>query len=359
MKAFRAVMLLLFLAVTSATAQPSASGSVTGVVVCDDTHGPARRAYVYLQAPISREARFVAPQETFGGTTDADGAFAISDVTPGEYYVVVFSPGYISARDYLFPGAMSAKLSGAQEALPSFVKRVSVVAGGTEHAAIELKRGGSISGTVSYSDGTPVPYVGLTPKLKSKQGDFADLIGNGASHTDSLGRYRIEGLPDGSYVVLGGMEGAMVPVFGGDQMGGSGLTIFAGGGMRPSQARVIVVTGPNEYPGVNITIPLSGVYEVGGALAAADGHRLNQGLVRLFPAGEPRFSSAAPVEADGSFHFHRIPGDRYTIRVEDASDWKDNGGVRTLVQKYRSSSVDVDVAEGNVSGVLLTADPIP
>lgn len=239
------------------------------------------------------------------------------------------------------------------------MKRVTVMAGGTEHIEIDLKRGGSISGTVTYSDGAPVAYVGLTPKMKLKAGNFADVFANGASHSDSLGHYRIDGLPDGSYVVLGGIEGAMVPGFGGDQLGGSGLMIFAGGGMRPSQARVTVVSGPKEYLGVNITIPLSGVHEVGGAVAAADGHRLNHGLVRLFPAGEPRFSLAAPVEADGSFHFHRIPRDRYTIRVEDTSDWKNNGGVRSLLQKYGSASADVEVADGDVSGVLLTADPIP
>ncbi len=301
---------------------------------------------------MRRDARFVAPQETFGGTTDTNGVFTIANVTPGEYYVMVFFPGYISARDYVFPGA------NAEEALPSFVKRVTVTAGGTEHVAIELKRGGSISGTVTYSDGAPVAYAALTAKLKSQQGDFADFTGNGVSHTDSLGHYRMDGLPDGSFVVLSAMEGSMVPVFGGDQIGGSGLIIFAGGGLRPSQARVIVVSGANEYAGVNITIPLSGVREVGGAVMARDGHRLNHGLVRLFPRGEGRFSLATPVEADGSFHFHRIPPDHYTIRVEDVSDLRNDGGVRTVVQNYRSASVELNVAEVDVSGVFLTADLI-
>lgn len=103
MKAFRKVTLTLLLAVTSATAQPAASGSVSGTVLCDDTHGPARSAYVSLQVPMRRDARFVAPQETFGGTTDTNGVFTIANVTPGEYYVMVFFPGYISARDYVFP----------------------------------------------------------------------------------------------------------------------------------------------------------------------------------------------------------------------------------------------------------------
>jgi len=352
MKALRGILLMLLAAVTPGMAQPSEGGSVTGTVLCDDTHGPARNAYVSLQMPIKRNARFVPPQEPFRGTTDTDGAFTIANVAPGEYYVMVFSPGYISAQDYVFPGAK------AEEALPSFVKRVTIVAGGTEHVAIELKRGGTISGTVTYSDGAPAPYVALTPKFKAKQGYFVDAFGSGASHTDSLGRYRIDGLPDGSYVVLGAMEGATVPVFGGDQRGGSGLMIFAGGGLRPSQARVTVVSGANEYPGVNITIPLNGVHEVYGAVMARDGHRVDHGLVRLFPTGEARFSLSTPVEADGSFHFHRIPPDHYTIRAEDVSDLRNDGGVRRVLQKYGSASVDVEVAAGDVSGVLLTADPI-
>lgn len=53
-------------------------------------------------------------------------------------------------------------------------------------------------------------------------------------------------------MVLGAMEGRMVPVSGGNQQGGSGLIIFAGGGMRPSKARAVEVKGSSEYPGVDI-----------------------------------------------------------------------------------------------------------
>jgi hypothetical protein len=97
-----------------------------------------------------------------------------------------------------------------------------------------------------------------------------------------------------------------------------------------------------------------------------DGHRLNHGVVRLYPTGEPRFSLAAPLKGDGTFSFHRIPADRYTILVEDASDWKltpkGDGGQhyeeRTLVQRYGPASVDVTVANADLTNVSLTASPI-
>ena len=126
--------------------------------------------------------------------------------------------------------------------MPSFVQRIKIVPGETVNVTIQLKRGASISGTVSYSDTTPVPYVALMPKLKLANGEFADLSSAGANHTDASGHYRIDGLPEGSYVVLGAtMEGE------------SGLIIFAGGGMRPTKARIVSVKGSSDYAGVDIT----------------------------------------------------------------------------------------------------------
>jgi hypothetical protein len=367
MKPLSSISLTFLLVVTAATAQQSATGgSVAGTVLCEDTQGPARHANVFLQAPISNKPGAFMPQgEAFGATTDLDGSFTISNVTPGEYYVITWYPGYISAKEYIFPGALSIEVSGGREPLPSFVPRVTIASGKTERVEIHVKRGGSISGSVSYSDGAPIPNVALTPKSKLSDGKFADS-GTGAFHTDSAGHYRIDGLADGSYVVLAGIEGAMVPVFGGDLAGGGGLMIFAGGGMRPSKARVIDVSAPKDYAGVNITIPLTGVHEISGAVAASDGHRLNHGVVRLYPTGEPRFSLAAPLKGDGTFSFHRIPADSYTILVEDASDWKltpkGDGGQRyeerTLVQRYGPASVDVNVADTDLTNVFLTASPI-
>jgi hypothetical protein len=323
-------------------------GSVTGKVLYEDTQGPARHANVFLQAPIDPRARFIPHGEGFAATTDLDGLFTISNVSPGEYYVVTRSEGYISPDDYVFPGALSPQLSGKPVQLPPFVQLVAIVSGETKHVEIHLKRGGSISGSVTTSDGTPVPYVALTPKVKLSNGTFADL--GGASHTDGSGHYRIDGLPDASYIVLGAMAGGAVPVFGGASVGGSGLMIFAGGGMRPSKARVIDVSAPNEYERVDIMIPLTGIHSVGGDVKASDGHRINHALIRLFPTGEPRFSLATPLAVDGTFSFQRVPPDSYTLRAEEYVD-------QSLVNSLGNGSIDINVADIDLINVSLTVSP--
>jgi hypothetical protein len=341
-------------------------GSLTGTVLCDDPHGPARGANVYLQSPTAyRPGAVSPPEEVFGATTGMDGSFIISRVAPGEYYVMVVYAGYISAREYVFPGALSPEVSRRTEPVPSFVQRVKIVPGGRANITIQLERGASITGSVTYTDGAPVPYLALTPELKLANGEFADMM-VGASHTDSSGHYRIDGLPDGAYVLLGGIEGPMVPVFGGDKLGGSGLIVFSGGGVRPSKARVVAVKAPHEYAGVDIAIPLVGVHEVSGSVTGPDGHRLNHGTVRLYPTGEPRFSLATPVKADGTFSFGRIPQDSYTVLLQDATDLaltpKSDGVVRyqerTVVQKYQSAAVVVNVADVDLTDVILVASPV-
>jgi hypothetical protein len=365
MKLLCAGTLTLLLLATAATPQRGVSGgSVRGRVLCEDTQGPARRAYVSLQAP-TKQGVFQPPGEAFGATTNLDGSFTISNVTPGEYYVVVTYPGYLSAKDYIFPGALSPELSGSQEQLPPFVQGVAIVSGGDVDVEIRLKHGGSISGSVAYSDGAPVPYIAVNPVVKMSNGTFARVLN--LAHADSSGKYRIDGLPDGSYALAGADAGSdEVTVFGGDKIGSGGWITFAGGGMRTSKARLVVVTSPKESVGVNITIPLTGVHEIAGTVWAADGHRLNHGLVRLFPTGETLFSLTAPLAADGTFRFHRVPPDSYTVLVQDASDFKivplTVGAVhydqRTLAQRYGTGAKDIKVADADITNLSVTVSPI-
>ncbi len=352
MRQFCGVALALLLtAVISTPQQRAGGGSVTGTILCEDTRQPARRADVFLLEPVDPSLRFFPPGGGFAAKTAIDGSFSISNVTPGEYYVIALYPGYISAREYIFPGAMAPEATGLRDPLPSFVQRISVEPGGAEHVEIQLKRGGAISGVVTYSDGVPVPYMALNPKIKMPNGTFADGS-SGAFHADGAGNYRIDGLPDGSYSLLAAQaDGPRVAVFGGAHVDGGGWIMFAGGGMRPSSARIITVAAPKEYTGVNIVIPLAGVYSVGGNVVAKDGHRLNHGLVRLYPAGEPRFPLAAALAADGTFQFRRIPPDTYTVRVEDASDWKLVKEQPTLVQSFGSASANVTVADADLENI--------
>lgn len=315
------------------------NGSVTGTVICGDTNAPARRAFVSLQPAQADRNPFPMPGDMLGARTDGEGAFTIADVKPGEYYVLAQYAGYISGRDYLFPGPFSAEVSGRHDPLPGFVRRVKVAAGSSMNVTVRLQRGGSISGRVTYSDGAPVANVGLTPKLKLSSGEFAHIPGGGAAQSDSAGNYRIDGLPDGSYVVLGGILGEMVTVAGGARLGGSGRIFFAGDGMRASKARLAVVAGAAEQSGVDLVIPVEG-RRVRGSVVTPDGHRVSNGLVRLCPTGEPGFSLATPIDADGFFEFADLPRDTYTLRLE------------------KGPPIEIRVADADVLDVKIPAGPV-
>ena len=120
--------------------------------------------------------------------------------------------------------------------------------------------------------------------------------------------------------------------------------------MRPTKARVIAVTAPNTYEGVDITIPLTGTHSVSGDVKASDGHRVNDALIRLYPTGEPRFSLATPLAVDGTFSFQRVPPDSYTVHVEEYED-------RSFAKSLGNGSVDIKVADMDLPNVSLTVSP--
>ena len=88
--------------------------------------------------------------------------------------------------------------------------------------------------------------------------------------------------------------------------------------------------------------------------------------VRLYPTGEPGFSLATPLQGNGTFVFHRIPPDSYTVSIDDASDLaltpKNDQGLRyderTVVQKYRPVSKNIDVGDRDLDDVVLSVAPI-
>lgn len=332
MNPLRAMTLTLVLA-TAATPQRGATGgSVKGKVLCEDTQGPARRAYISLRVPIKPGGYM--PSGRFGAQADLDGSFTISNVTPGEYYVVAVYPGYINANEYIFPNPLSPELSGSREPLPPFVQRITVASGDTVNTEIRLKKGGSISGSLTYSDGAPIPNVALNAVVKMNNGTFERF--GGAAHSDGAGRYRIDGLPDGSYAVFGALDTDV-------------LTTFAGGGARATKGRLIVVTSPNETEGVNITIPLTGGHEIAGTVSALDGNRANHTLVRLYPTGEPFLSLATLLAADGTFSFHRVPPDSYTVKC--CFD-------QYTLAPTGTGTADVIMADADLANVSVTVSPI-
>ena len=161
------ILLTLLCFPIAATAQQlgDASGAVSGSVVCSDTHKPARFATVTLQ-PV-QEAAAVMPasgtpnQALKQVQTRLDGSFAISDIPPGQYYVVVQFTGYLSPVSQFTRAEISHLTPAGREllvgTLPTITVEPKLVTSGRQ-----LTAGSFNFGTLRFEDGTPIPRIAVT-----------------------------------------------------------------------------------------------------------------------------------------------------------------------------------------------------
>ncbi|MGW1287152.1 MFS transporter [Streptomyces sp. NPDC001118] len=127
------------------------------------------------------------------GTSAADGAFALADLVPGGYTLVVNAAGYRPA------------------ALP-----VDVTPGATDACEIRLEPGARLRGTVTAATGDPLDDAKVT---------LLDSAGNvvGTTITGSDGAYGFTDLDGGEYTVI---ASGYAPVAASLRLDGSGMTGF-------------------------------------------------------------------------------------------------------------------------------------
>lgn len=358
--------------------QSSLSGSLSGTIHLADSKAPASGVNVMLQVPFLPEQQrkegyiFIEPGH-FHATTDASGSFVITNVPVGEYYVVPNLSGYVSAQDYIFPGALSPEVQDGART-PGFVRKIVISPKTTSHVDFQLDRGGAIEGTGICSDGRPnhteaspgfcPTGVALNLSVKGQDGQFRRALG--ASHPDKGGHFRFEAVPSGTYIVFAALPGGMVRTSRGTQ-GSSGPIFFFGNTVRPSKARVVEVSGTATQTGVNITVSLTGLHTVRGQVQMPDGKLVNTGVVVLFPTGEKDPARANPLGIDGTFEFDQVVSGTYTVVVEHPPEFEfvgpapDGKGIRMKRRKmlYVSSTQDVLVTDQDPPMITLRPTPVP
>jgi hypothetical protein len=368
--------------VAAGAQQPANTGSVTGVVHLADTGKAAVGITVFLQPPPMQQGPVIDPKTgeftvrdephrgDFYAKADANGAFEIKNVKPGDYFVMTSAPGYISQDDYILPGVLASGEGG--NALPNFVRKVNVTAGASIPVDLRLQRGGSMEGTVELSDVRPghssvqiAKGVAVSVELKTRKGKF--IRSGVAAHTDSAGHYRIEGLAPASYVVFVALSGKMVQTSRGLQ-GGGGPVIYARNTVRASQARVVEVRATENHDHIDIDMPIAGLHKVTGKVVTNAGAIMNSSaIVRLYPTGEPGLSQSVPLQADGAFSFDDISDEEYTVAVEFQGETEmlglttDGQGLRMKMKKppYANVSQSIRVAGQDPANVALTTEPTP
>jgi len=176
----------------AATAKVAApSGGVSGRVSYSDSKAPARLAQVMLLkvAPAGSkpvDASTNAMQSFMSGcalkcisTTGLDGSFQMSEIPAGKYIVLAAQSGAVNPLaqiDLEVLNKTSAKQIGEDQIKDylNYLTLVTVEAGKTANVVVNLTHGASISGALTYDDGSPAVGVKVKLLTKTKSGSFEE-----------------------------------------------------------------------------------------------------------------------------------------------------------------------------------------
>jgi hypothetical protein len=304
-------------------------GIVTGTVICSDNHRAARIAQVVL-IPASGET--AAHQKS--GSTDLDGKFAILHVPEGKYYVSTQFPGYLNPLADFTESWLAALSPDARKDFDAHVTTVTVSQKEPADVSLELERAAEIDGTVQYDDGSPAIGLHVDLKLKSDQPaaaapDEAPVVATVSSSPDALqrftddrGHFRIVGVAPGEYLVsvsvpAGTAEGAQrSPLVGLLQSSSAGqLIVYAGGTLRPSEAKTIKIESTGGTMDAEITIPLSKLHSIHGQIKLkSTGEAPLTASVQLLYADNREVAGMA-IAPDGEFELPFVPEGDFILRA--------------------------------------------
>ncbi|MDR3763232.1 MAG: carboxypeptidase-like regulatory domain-containing protein [Acidobacteriota bacterium] len=331
----------------SGASQPVVKGVVTGHVYCADTEMPARFASVQL-----KPEKDTPPQDLLhnadkmdftavlgklmqgGGLstlTKIDGSFRLENVPPGVYYVIPQLDGYLSPLSGIPQEELLTQDEETRAKIHQSAQKITVTGGGA-NVDLRLERGASITGRISYDDGSPAPNVQAHLLLKAKDGKWLKLTaatapGQGKYTTDDRGAFHFAGLPAGEYAVMAELPvtqistGAGLGSFNMQIHPGDALQVYSGNVYRQSEAKGFSVTAAEDSTGVELVFPVNGLYSVNGTVASKlDHHLVNSAHVQLLDPADKSSLRAGTLTTDGTFQFEYVPAGEYLLRVSGAAD---------------------------------------
>ena len=340
------ISVLLACAATTLAQQPAPTGTVTGRVLCADTHLPARMASVVLQPIVDLNSPALKPEAHDGGEykpegnvaitqTLLDGSFTIPNVRPGDYYVIAEKIGYLSPLAQLSREELNHPSQETASLMARLLTPVSVAANRTSSAEVRLIKGATISGQIRFDDGTPDASSGISLLHKDKSGKWTGfrtklLAGPyGGNLTDDQGRFRITGLPAGEYLLKTTLELSDIIVDHIFRESGSSssntrysLNIYFGNVMRERDAKLIKLAEGEDSTANDIEIPLTTLHAVSGTvLEGATGRTVNAAHVEIHYTDDgSQLVSTEVRKEDDAFHFLYVPEGEYILKVTGARD---------------------------------------
>ena len=238
-------------------------------------------------------------------TADADGQFEVGSFPEGRYEIEVTRPGYL--------------MPDLRAQSDSRIAHVLSLGDDTAAGPIELvlSRLGAISGTIVDGDGEPFQGV-LVRALRLRQ-DGARLVATMAAWprlTDDRGRYRVFGLPPGSYFIVASLDASETAS--GRSRAPGFAPVYYPGTPHAESAQSFQLDIAGNTSDADLTFAVSSTARVTGTALNAAGNPLI-GQVSL---GFSHRSSSVVVEpriarvaADGSFELTDVPPGDYVLQA--------------------------------------------
>jgi hypothetical protein len=263
--------------------------------VTDATGEPLACATVVVRVPQG-----VVPQVY----TDRQGRYTIEGLSAGSFILEARAVGYIPLQ------------YGQRQ--PSDAETPLDLRDGDMHAGADfvLPRESIISGTVADEHGEPVEGIPIwafqVRFLDGRPALASSVIARPT--TDDRGRYRLIGVPPGSYLVAV-MARAMVSAV---EPGRGYASTFYPGTPDASTAQRVAIDVGRDAQGIDITFAPRPTATIAGAVVVGSG-RLSGGTVSLSPSAR---SGAVPLDtwsvmtaADGAFVIRSVPPGDYVIKA--------------------------------------------
>lgn len=317
--------------------------AIEGQVLNAVSGEPLKKASLALMRTDISPGEAMLPN-SYGTTSDAQGKFAMKDIEPGTYRLLVNRNGYVS----MMYGARGAGRPGTALSLSRRQHMKEVIFKLTPH--------GVIAGRILDEDGEPLPYVRvMLQSYRYIQGrKQLTQSGGGGGSTNDLGEYRIFGVAPGKYFLSAapspnGMQMAVDRSVNAPPEEDYATTYFPG--TTESAAAVQLDVSPGaQLRGVDMTLSKTHTIHVKGHVT----HGLtspgrNNVMVYLTPRNAGGFMGGLrnnPIDAKGNFDIRSVTPGPYNLTAVI-----NDGNV-----SYQGR-IPIDAGSSNIEGLNVTIGP--
>ncbi|WP_353069540.1 carboxypeptidase-like regulatory domain-containing protein [Tunturibacter empetritectus] len=345
-------------------------GLVTGRILCADSGAPARFVHVVLSPlPNTPESPTQTRQES---TTDRDGRILFSNVSVGTYFIDVSLPGYLQPLHLVSPEALQNSDPQIRKVVLNRIPHVTLENGSSATIAISIERGAALSGRVTYDDGAPIENITVIAKRikhlstgqNNGQGSIDTPTFQSGIATDDRGRYRITGLPAGTYIVSAKIVAnhlktdigpGNILTLSTTQPGDVNLVFYAPSSTQESKAQKITLVQGDEKQGIDFTADLTALRSISGIIHRR-GIPIKGAGLELKDQNDPENRHGTVADEKGFFRFDLLPQGNYNLMVyspvdnslpEDPQDRKPSLSMPIAVQNGDVSDLSIDLANSS------------